>query len=210
MATSLASRFVLSIPRVPSRPSRYHVTTRRRNVQPSLPPSGSTSPRRRLASICYCKLLFNSRLSPPVVVVLHTYHISRLRPSWSVTSLNHFTPALTCSPLLVLSSPFSPQSTSPNPSIKPPAPISAMSSSPPPPSTISKSTFNAALKLYPKLVKKVYVGKLKNDLKKVMAAMERDEWRFGGLGRGGGKGEDVNWKEGLTKEDVERLVLWKM
>jgi hypothetical protein len=80
----------------------------------------------------------------------------------------------------------------------------------PSPSTISPTTFRAALALYPALVDRVYAAKLKGDGKKVAEARERDQWRFETLpedvrARAEGKG-----KLRLTKAEVERLVVWKM
>ncbi|KAJ9607907.1 hypothetical protein H2200_007986 [Cladophialophora chaetospira] len=87
-----------------------------------------------------------------------------------------------------------------------------MSSNPPSSTTITRSTFDQALKLYPSLVEKVYASKLRNDAKKVTEALKRDRWRFEELPsliaerRGKGKGDG----EGLSKDEVERLVLWKI
>ncbi len=79
---------------------------------------------------------------------------------------------------------------------------------PPSPEATTHATFEKALKLYPWIVEKVYASKLKNDTKKVADALQRDTWRFENLplyvalrateGRG------------LTKDEVEKLVIWKM
>ena len=87
---------------------------------------------------------------------------------------------------------------------------------PTPPSLvdITHSTFTTALNLYPSLVEKVYSSKLKGNVKKVAEALERDRWRFEELPssvarqrKGDGEGGGL---KGLNKDEVERLVLWKM
>ncbi|OCT51651.1 hypothetical protein CLCR_09314 [Cladophialophora carrionii] len=104
-------------------------------------------------------------------------------------------------------------------------------SSVPDPAALTPSSFQKALALYPSLVENVYRTKLKNDRNKVAAALERDEWRFEQLPaavsqrkanvnqaqnvrdekatskpKAGARGTALE----LSKDEVERLVQWKM
>ena len=84
----------------------------------------------------------------------------------------------------------------------------------PSPFVISKSAFQQAVSLYPSLAERVYASKLKKDPKNVTQAIERDHWRFEELPTSV-KERRERLKEGdtgvgLTKDEVERLVQWKM
>lgn len=77
----------------------------------------------------------------------------------------------------------------------------------PAPSAITSTAVQTALELYPSLVVKAYQSKIK-DPKKLKAALERETWRFEEL-----PSEFVDQKAqngGLSKDQVERLVQWKM
>ncbi|KIW18773.1 hypothetical protein PV08_03062 [Exophiala spinifera] len=77
----------------------------------------------------------------------------------------------------------------------------------PGPSAITSTAVQTALELYPSLVDNVYNSKMK-DPKKVKAALERETWRFEELPQE--LGHQKARKGGLSKEQVERLVQWKI
>ncbi|KAJ9638717.1 hypothetical protein H2204_004193 [Knufia peltigerae] len=77
----------------------------------------------------------------------------------------------------------------------------------PAPSAITSTAVQTALEIYPSLVVKAYQSKIK-DPKKLKAALERETWRFEEL-----PSEFVDQKAqngGLSKDQVERLVQWKI
>jgi len=87
---------------------------------------------------------------------------------------------------------------------------------PPPPSTITPSQFSSILSLYPSTISKTYktTPRLK-DAKKLSHASEDDKWRYDELPRmlarrKGKDGEGVGVGRWLEKEELERLVEWKM
>ncbi|KIW67225.1 hypothetical protein PV04_06491 [Phialophora macrospora] len=105
-----------------------------------------------------------------------------------------------------------------------------MTRSSPPPAVLTPTSFQKALELYPSLVENVYKTKLKNDRNKVADALKRDRWRFeelpaavsqkkANVGQATERDGKANGKPkggagvaalGLSKEEVERLVQWKI
>jgi hypothetical protein len=76
----------------------------------------------------------------------------------------------------------------------------------PPAASITKESFAKILNLYPSLIRRVYASKLKNNEAKVKEAADRDDWRYEELP----KVLRERKKGHLTKDEIERLVVWKM
>lgn len=70
-------------------------------------------------------------------------------------------------------------------------------------STITRPQLEQCLKLYPKLVEKVYDSRIK-DGKKCSEAKARDEWRYVELPK------ELSGSKAMSLAQLERLVQWKM
>ena len=68
---------------------------------------------------------------------------------------------------------------------------------------ITPEKLEQAIQLYPKVVQKTYERRIKTEKKQVEAG-QRDEWRYDKLPN------EVDQSVGMTLEQLERLVQWKM
>lgn len=70
-------------------------------------------------------------------------------------------------------------------------------------SSITAEELKLAIQLYPKVIQRSYERRIKTE-KKQVEAVQRDEWRYEKLPN------EVDRDGGMTIEQLERLVQWKM
>jgi len=75
------------------------------------------------------------------------------------------------------------------------------------PNSINTSVIAHCVSLYSSVVDKVYRSKIKDD-KKFKTALDNDRWRFEELPRTVQQRRAAG--KGLSKDELERLVQWKM
>ena len=80
----------------------------------------------------------------------------------------------------------------------------------PDPTAITFNTFEKFFSLYEEIVQAVYQSKIK-DSRKLTQALDDDTWRYIGLSQKLKKHKSDSGKiASLSKEELERLVRWKM